>query len=72
MNFVPGAPLFNINSVRVDGADTFTAAQWISLIKNFKDSFLTREEIQAIPYELQVDIIFIEKRRIRKFLVFLK
>lgn len=48
MNFVPGAPLFNLNSVRVDGADSFTAAQWISTIKNYKDSFLTREEIPAI------------------------
>jgi hypothetical protein len=47
-NFVPGAPLFNINSVRVDGADSFTAAQWISTIKNYKNSMLTREEVQVV------------------------
>lgn len=42
MNFVPGAPLFNVNSVRVDGGESFTAAQWISIIKQYKNSQLTR------------------------------
>jgi hypothetical protein len=44
MNFGSGAPFFNINSVRVDGADQYTAAQWISAIKQFKQSQLTQEK----------------------------
>ena len=47
-NFVPGAPLFNINSVRIDGAENFTAAQWISTIKEYKNSQLTRAEPPVI------------------------
>lgn len=44
MNFVPGAPLFNLNSVRVDGGEDFTASQWISTIQEFRNTNLVRAE----------------------------
>lgn len=35
-NAVPGAPLFKLNGVMIDGSDDFTATQWIKLIQQYK------------------------------------
>ena len=37
-----GTPTFNLNSVRVDGAETFTTDQWIALLKKFQKSTITK------------------------------
>jgi len=37
-NAIPGAPLFKMNGVLVDGADNFAANDWIKLIQAYRYS----------------------------------
>jgi hypothetical protein len=37
MHAIPGAPIFELNGVRIDGADEFLANDWINFLQKYKN-----------------------------------
>ena len=52
---VYGTPTFNINSVRIDGAENFTVDQWIMLLEKFKKTKIPKKQMTSEVDQFYLD-----------------